>query len=64
MTVTDVVLAGAVAIGLIASSIGLLALISLDTLRMRMEGGLCIAAGIACIIAGNLDAIGITPSTF
>lgn len=64
MTVTDLVLAGTVAIGLVASSIGVLALISLDTLRMRVEGGLCIAVGVACIVAGNLDAIGITPSAF
>jgi hypothetical protein len=62
MTAADAVLGAVVAIGLVACSIGVLALISIDTLRMRIEGGLCIVVGIACIVAGNLDAIGIDPS--
>lgn len=62
MTIVDVVLGAVVALGLVASSIGVLTLISIDTLRMRIEGGLCIAIGIACVVAGNLDALGIDPS--
>jgi hypothetical protein len=62
MTGTDAILGSVVAIGLVASSIGVLALISVDALRTRIEGGLCIAVGIACIVAGNLDAFGIDPS--
>ena len=57
MTGTDAILGAVVAIGLVACSIGVLALISIDTLRMRIEGGLCIVVGVACIVAGNLDVI-------
>lgn len=52
---TAIVLLLTTAIGIVASSIGVLAVMAVDDLRIRLEGGLAVALGVGCVIISNLD---------
>lgn len=54
---TAIVLLVATAVGLVASSIGILAVIAVEDMRIRIEGGMTVAVGVACIVVSNLDSI-------
>lgn len=54
MNAADLILCAVVATGLIASSIGIQAVISVRETAIRAQGALCIALGIACVVVGNL----------
>lgn len=58
MTVDDMLLTGVVALGLATSSIGVLGVLVMDDIRERAQGALCVVLGVACVVMGNLDAIG------
>jgi hypothetical protein len=53
----DAACTAAVDVGLVCASIGALAIVSDGSMRMRLEGALCILVGTASIVAGNVDAL-------
>lgn len=54
MTAADLILCAVVATGLVASSIGVLAVVSVRETAVRAQGALCVALGVACVVVGNL----------
>jgi uncharacterized protein YjeT (DUF2065 family) len=43
----------AMLIGFAAASVGILAVLSAPSMRLRIEGGVCVAVGVACLVAAS-----------